>query len=124
MRFIYFCLDLSHSDGCFVKAYPAEDAAPFQDGHVAAFVFLGGVPRSTLYDNTQIAVAKMPGNDNGNGKRQRAKAFSELQSQYLFGDKSVWSAKNSDKGNVDGMVGYSRRYFMVPHTLLPMIWIL
>jgi hypothetical protein len=24
VRFHYFCMDLPHSDGCFVKAYPAE----------------------------------------------------------------------------------------------------
>jgi hypothetical protein len=26
VRFHYFCMDLPHSDGCFVKAYPAETA--------------------------------------------------------------------------------------------------
>ena len=48
----YFVLDLPHSDGCFVKAYPAETTEAFCDGHVAAFAFLGGVPQSILYDNT------------------------------------------------------------------------
>ena len=37
----YFVLDLPHSDGCFVKAYPAETAEAFLDGHVSAFAFLG-----------------------------------------------------------------------------------
>ena len=36
----YFVLDLPHSDGCFVKAYPAETTEAFLDGHAAAFVFL------------------------------------------------------------------------------------
>jgi transposase len=40
VRFHYFCVDLPHSDGCFVKAYPAETAEAFCDGHVAAFDFL------------------------------------------------------------------------------------
>ena len=31
-RFHYFCLDLPHSDGCFVKAYPTEDTESFLDG--------------------------------------------------------------------------------------------
>jgi transposase len=44
VRFHYFCMDLPHSDGCFVKAYPAETAEAFCDGHVAAFDFFGGVP--------------------------------------------------------------------------------
>src|SRR3712207_1417583 len=29
----FFCLDLPHSDACFVKAYPAETAEAFCDGH-------------------------------------------------------------------------------------------
>ena len=37
----YFVLDLPHSDGCFVKAYPAETTEAFLDGHAAAFAFLG-----------------------------------------------------------------------------------
>ncbi len=52
-----FVIDLPHSDGCFVKAYPAETTEVFLDGHVSAFAFLGGVPQSILYDNTKLAVA-------------------------------------------------------------------
>ena len=44
----YFVLDLPHSDACFVKAYPAETTEAFCDGHVSAFSFLGGVPRSIV----------------------------------------------------------------------------
>ena len=110
VRFHYFCMDLPHSDGCFVKAYPTEDTEAFLDGHVAAFAFFGGVPQSILYDNTKIAVAKIL----GDGKRLRTKAFAELQSHYLFEDKFGRPAKGNDKGNVEGLVGYSRRHFMVP----------
>ena len=39
----YLVLDLPHSDGCFVKAYPAETTEAFLDGHVSAFASLGGV---------------------------------------------------------------------------------
>ena len=42
----YFVLDLSHSDGCFVKADPAETTEEFLDGHVSACAFLGGAPQS------------------------------------------------------------------------------
>lgn len=110
VRFHYFCLDLPHSDGCFVKAYPTEDTESFLDGHIAAFAFLGGVPQSILYDNTKIAVAKIL----GDGLRRRTKEFAELQSHYLFDDKFGRPAKGNDKGNVEGLVGYSRRHFMVP----------
>ena len=76
----YFVLDLPHSDACFVKAYPAETTEAFCDGHVSAFSFLGGVPRSILYDNTRLAVAKIL----GDGRRKRTRVFSELVSHYLF----------------------------------------
>ena len=58
----YLVLDLPHSDGCFMKAWPAETTEAFLDGHISAFAFLGGVPQSILYDNTKLAVALI--NDN------------------------------------------------------------
>ena len=80
-----FVIDLPHSDGCFVKAYPAETTEAFLDGHVSAFSFLGGVPQSILYDNTKLAVAKIL----GDGRRRRTRAFTEIQSHYLFEDRPV-----------------------------------
>ena len=105
-----FVLDLPHSDGCFVKAYPAETTEAFLDGHVSAFSFLGGVPRSILYDNTRLAVAKIL----GDGRRRRTRAFTELQSHYLFEDRFGRPGKGNDKGKVEGLVGYMRRNFLVP----------
>ena len=103
-------LDLPHSDGCFIKAYPAETTEAFLDGHTSAFAFLGGVPQSILYDNTKLAVAKML----GDGRRQRTRPFTELQSHYLFEDRFGRPGKGNDKGKVEGMVGYVRRNFLVP----------
>ena len=105
-----FVLDLPHSDGCFVKAYPAEITEAFLDGHVSAFAFLGGVPQSILYDNTKLAVARIL----GDGRRKRTRAFTELQSHYLFDDRFGRPGKGNDKGKVEGMVGYMRRNFLVP----------
>ncbi len=105
-----FVLDLPHSDGGFVKAYPAENTEAFLDGHVSAFAFLGGVPQSILYDNTKLAVAKIL----GDGRRRRTQAFTELQSHYLFEDRFGRPGKGNDKGKVEGLVGYARRNFLVP----------
>ena len=105
-----FVIDLPHSDGCFVKAYPAETTEAFLDGHVSAFAFLGGVPQSILYDNTRLAVARIL----GDGQRQRTRAFTELQSHYLFEDRFGRPGKGNDKGKVEGLVGYVRRNFLVP----------
>ena len=106
----YFVLDLPHSDGCFVKADPAETTEAFLDGHVSAFALLGGAPQSILYDNTRLAVARIL----GDGRRQRTRVCTELQSHYLFEDRFGRPGKGNDKGKVEGMVGYARRNFLVP----------
>ena len=106
----FFAFDLPHSDAGFVVGYPAETTEAFCDGHVRAFAFFGGVPKSILYDNTKIAVARIL----GDGKRQRTRVFTELQSHYLFEDRFGRPGKGNDKGKVEGLVGYARRNFLVP----------
>jgi hypothetical protein len=114
----FFAFDLPHSDASFVKAYPAETTEAFCDGHVAAFAFFGGVPRSILYDNTTLAVARIL----GDGTRQRTRVFSELQSHYLFEDRFGRPGKGNDKslprarsgGKVENLVGFIRRNYLVP----------
>ncbi len=88
----FFAMDLPHSDAGFVQAYPAETTEAFCAGHTAAFAFFGGVPQSILYDNTKIAVARIL----GDGKRQRTRVFSELQSHYLFLDRFGRPGKGND----------------------------
>lgn len=106
----FFAMDLPHSDGCFVQAYPAETTEAFCAGHDAAFSFFGGVPRSILYDNTKLAVARIL----GDGRRQRTRVFSELQSHYLFADRFGRPGKGNDKGKVEGLIGLARRNYLVP----------
>lgn len=120
----YLAMDMPHSDDCFVVAFPAETTEAFLEGHVRAFAYFGGVPTRILYDNTKIAVATILGGED----RKKTKAFSELQSYHLFADKFGRPAKGNDtpgsprtglrpwggKGKVEGLVGYSRRNFMVP----------
>ena len=105
-----FCLDLPHSDACFLKAYPVERSEAFLDGHTSAFAYLGGVPISILYDNTKLAVVRIL----GDGRRERTRSFAELQSHYLFLDRFGRPGKGNDKGKVEGLVGYARRNFLVP----------
>jgi transposase len=113
-----FAFDLPHSDANVVIAYPAETTEAFCDGHVQVFAFFGGlaapdkagVPQSILYDNTKIAVAKIL----GDGRRQRTRIFTELQSHHLFQDRFGRPAKGIDKGKLEGLVGYSQRSFIVP----------
>ena len=94
----FLAFDLPHSDACFVKAYPAETTEAFCYGH------------TILYDNTKLAVARIL----GDGKRQRTRVFTELQSHYLFDDRFGRPGKGNDKGKVEGLVGFIRRNFLVP----------
>ena len=106
----FLAFDLPHSDACFVTAYPAEATEAFCDGHNAPVAFFGGVPRSILYANTKRAVARIL----GDGKRQRTRVFTELQSHYLFEDRFGRPGKGNDKGKVEGLAGFIRRDFLVP----------
>ena len=106
----YLAMDLPQSDACFVMAFPAETTEAFLEGHNHAFAYFGGVPRTILYDNSKIAVARIL----GDGTRTKTQAFSELQSHYLFAEKFGRPGKGNDKGKVEGLVGYARRNFMVP----------
>ena len=80
------------------------------DGHGSAFSFLGGVTQNILYDNTRLAVAKIL----GDGRRQRTRAFTEVQSHYLFEDRFGRPGMGNDKGKVEGLVGYMRCNFLMP----------
>jgi transposase len=105
-----FFMDVPHSDASFMKAYPAETAEAFLDGHVSAFAFFGGVPLSILYDNTTLAVAKIC----GDGKRERTLPFTRLISHYLFKDRFGRPGKGNDKGKVENLVKNGRRRFLTP----------
>src|SRR6266849_3959057 len=106
----YLVMDLPQSDDGFVMAFPAETTEAFLEGHNHAFAYFGGVPRTILYDNTKIAVGRIL----GDGTRMKTRAFTELQSHYLFAEKFGRPGKGNDKGKVEGLVGYARRNFMVP----------
>lgn len=106
----YFVMDLPHSDDAFVMAFPAETTEAFCEGHNQAFAYFGGVPPVIVYDNTSLAVAAIL----AEGQRQTTKSFRELESHYLFTPRFARPAKGNDKGNVEGLVGYARRNFLVP----------
>jgi transposase len=106
----FMAFSLPYSDDCFVQAFPAETTEAFLEAHVRAFEYFGGVPTRILYDNTRLAVARIL----GDGERQKTRAFTELESHYLFAEKFGRPGKGNDKGDVENLVGYARRNFMVP----------
>ena len=85
-------VDLPHSDDCFAMAFPAETTEAFLEGHHHALAYFGGVPRTILYDNTKLAVARIL----GDGTRTQTRAFPERQSHDLFAEKFGRPGKGND----------------------------
>ena len=106
----FFVFDLPHGDACYVRAYPAATAEAWIDGHVHAFAFFSGVPRSVLYDNDRCLVSRIL----ADGTRRRARLFGGFPSHHLVRDRYGSPGKGNDKGAVEGLVGFARRNFMVP----------
>lgn len=68
------------------------------------------VRHTFAFRDIRIAVKEIA----GDGERKATEAFSGLQSHYLFTARFGRPGKGNDKGNVEGLVGYVRRNFLVP----------
>jgi transposase len=106
----FFVLTLPYSDAFFCCAFPKECTETFQEGHVRAFRYFGGVPTRISYDNSKIAVAAIV------GQRGRAptREFLRLASHFLFEHHFCRVRRPNEKGHVEVMVGFARRNFLVP----------
>jgi hypothetical protein len=91
-------------------AYSSECTETFQQAHVSAFEFFGGVPTKIAYDNATIAVNKVMLGPN----RELTNAFLSLQSHYLFTHRFCRVASGHEKGHVENHVGYHQRNFLIP----------
>ncbi len=105
-----FVMTLLYSDAVFCCVFPRECTEAFMDGHRRAFEFFGGVPKRISYDNSKIAVARII------GKRQRelTDAFLKLKSHFLFESHFCLVRRPNEKGQVECLVGFTRRNFLVP----------
>jgi transposase len=108
---VMFCvMSLPYSDAFFCQAFPRECTETFQEGHVRAFTFFGGVPKRISYDNSKIAVAKIIG---GRGEKPTHE-FLRLQSHHLYDRHFCLVRRPNEKGHTEGLVKFARRNFMVP----------
>jgi hypothetical protein len=105
-----FVLRLCYSRKLFVRAYPTQRQEAFFDGHVAAFHYLGGIPRRLTYDNLSTAVLRVLQGRN----REEQQAFIAFRSHYLFDSRFCTPGQGHEKGGVESGVGYARRNFLVP----------
>ena len=109
-RVSLFVMTLMYSDAVFCCVFPRECTEAFMEGHRLAFEFFGGVPRRISYDNSKIAVAKII----GKRERELTREFLRLKSHFLFKSHFCLVRRPNEKGQVEGLVGFTRRNFMVP----------
>ncbi|NPV89635.1 MAG: IS21 family transposase [Firmicutes bacterium] len=105
-----FLLKLSGSRNTFLTALPSEKQEAFLEGHQRAFQYLGGVPRTIVYDNLKTAVTKVLKGKN----RIEQETFSAFKAHYLFEADFCNVGKANEKGQAEGDVGYYRRRLLVP----------
>lgn len=105
-----FCMRLCYSRKPFVAAFPFQKQEAFFEGHVRSFNFFEGVPYRITWDNLKSAVKKILTGKN----REEQTAFITFRSYYLFDSNFTTPGEAHEKGQVENLVGYARRNFLVP----------
>ncbi len=105
-----FCMRSKYSGKPFVQVYPCERQQVLFDGHMRAFEFYGGIFKRLIYDNLKTAVRKVL----RGSKRIEQDHFQRFHSFYNFDCRFCNPDSGHEKGGVEGLVGFSRRNFMVP----------
>ena len=103
-------MTLLYSDAIFCCVFPRECTEAFMEGHRRAFAFFGGVARRIGYDNSKIAVSRVV----GPRERELTREFLRLRSHYLFQSYFCRVRRPQEKGQVECLLGYARRNFLVP----------
>jgi hypothetical protein len=109
-RVALFVMTLMYSDAVFCCVFPRECTETFMEGHRRAFEFFAGVPKRISYDNSKIAVSRII----GKRERELTREFLRLKSHFLFESHFCLVRRPNEKGQVEGLVGYTRRNFLVP----------
>jgi transposase len=105
-----FCVRLCHSGAQYVCAFERGTMESFQEGHVRAFAFFGGVPLRMAYDNLKSAVIRV-----GRGReRELNTAFVELRSHYLYESRFCNPGCGNEKGHVENLVKKAQRTYLTP----------
>ena len=105
-----FCLQLCSSHRRFVMALPFQKQEAFLEAHVRVFDFFGAVPRRITYDNLTAATTRAIRGD----KRREIDSFVGFRSHYLFESHFCNPSEPQEKGQIENLVGYARRNWLVP----------
>lgn len=109
-RVSLFAIRSKFSGKVFGRIYPVMVQECFFDGHIRAFAYFEGVFEKIIYDNLKTAVKQvLKGRE-----RIEQDAFTKFRTHYNFEAQFCSICKGSEKGGVEGCVGYVRRNFLTP----------
>src|SRR5690554_2828012 len=105
-RLLGFVMTLSYSRRVFLRFFFDARMASFLRGHVDAFEYFGGVPRTLLYDNLKSAVVERYGD-----AIRFNPTLLALAKHYHFGPRAAAPARGNEKGRVERSIRYIRDSF-------------
>ena len=105
-----FAMRSKFSGKVYARLYPVMVQECFFDGHIRAFAYFERVFEKVIYDNLKTAVkVVMRGRE-----RIEQDAFLQFRMHYSYDAQFCSPAKGSEKGGVEGAVGFVRRNFLTP----------
>jgi transposase len=110
-RVYVFVMSLSYSDAVFAMAFPFQKREAWLEGHKQAYIFFGGVPKSSLYDNDRSLVAKILSGHT----RKVTEEFKRLQAFYSFEEHFCNAYSGHEKGIVENANKYIEGHFFTPY---------
>lgn len=105
-QLLAFVMVLSWSRMIFVRFFLGGAMPCFLRGHVEAFTFFGGVPRTLLYDNLKSAVLERDGD-----AIRFHPTLLQLARHYRFKPKPVAVRRGNEKGRVERAIRFLRDSF-------------
>jgi transposase len=106
----FFCMRSKYSGKTFARFYPTTTQEAFLDAHIRAFGYFGGIFSEIIYDNLKAAVYKILKGRN----RIEQESFISFRSYYNYEAKFCNAYKGSEKGGVEGVVGFVKHNFLTP----------
>ena len=105
-----FAMRSKFSGKVYARLYPVMVQECFFDGHIRAFAYFERVFEKIVYDNLKTAVKQvLKGRE-----RIEQDAFTQFRAHYNYEAVFCSICKGSEKGGVEGCVGYVRRNFLTP----------
>jgi len=105
-----FAMRSKFSGKVYARLYPVMVQECFFDGHIRAFAYFERVFEKVIYDNLKTAVkVVMRGRE-----RIEQDSFLQFRMHYSYDAQFCSPAKGSEKGGVEGAVGFVRRNFLTP----------